>query len=54
MQKRQQREREDFLLAERQRLAQAAEVKSLGPALLSAWQDWQNPNLDVPKKLGLC
>ena len=28
----------------------AAEVKSLGPALLSAWQHWQNPNLDMHKK----
>ena len=32
----------------------AAEVKSLGPALLSAWQQWQNPYLDVHKKMGLC
>ena len=31
----------------------AAEVKSLGPALLSAWQQWQNPNLDVHKKIGI-
>jgi hypothetical protein len=31
----------------------AAEVKSLGPALLSAWKHWQNPNVDMHKKNGI-
>ena len=28
----------------------AAEVKSMGPALLSAWQHWQNPNVEMHEK----
>lgn len=31
----------------------AAEVKSMGPALLSAWQHWQNPNVEMHEKIGI-